>query len=41
MESLTKYTLLLNPASPKAAVAFGSNEKAKLATEAIFELANR
>jgi hypothetical protein len=41
VESLTKYTLVLNPASPKAAVLFGFNAKAKLATETIFELANR
>ncbi|EIE18029.1 Sec7-domain-containing protein, partial [Coccomyxa subellipsoidea C-169] len=41
MVALTKYTALLNPASPKATVAFGLNAKARAATETLFELANR
>ncbi|KAK9828895.1 hypothetical protein WJX72_002652 [[Myrmecia] bisecta] len=39
--SLTKFTALLNPAASKPAVAFGENEKARMATETVFELANR
>ncbi len=41
LASLTKYTALLNPLSPKASVLFGLNDKARMATETIFELANR
>jgi hypothetical protein len=41
MVALTKYTALLNPASPKATIAFGLNPKARAATETLFELANR
>ena len=39
--SLSKYTALLNPASPRAAVVFGNDEKARLATSTLFELVNR
>ncbi|CAL8465729.1 g5265 [Coccomyxa elongata] len=41
LASLTKYTALLNPLSPKASVLFGLYDKARMATEAVFELANR
>lgn len=41
MVTLSKYTVLLNPASPKACIAFGLNAKARMATETMFELANR
>lgn len=39
--SLSKYTALLNPAHPKAAIAFGNNEQARAATATLFDLANR
>jgi hypothetical protein len=39
--SLSKYTAALNPASPRAAVVFGNDEKARLATSTLFELVNR
>ena len=39
--SLTKHTSLLNPAVPQAAIAFGADELSCLATETMFELANR
>jgi len=39
--SLTKHTSLLNPAVPQASVAFGADELSCMATETMFELANR
>lgn len=39
--SLSKFTAVLNPAALKPAVTFGENEKARMATEAVFMLANR
>ena len=39
--SLAKWTVLLDPHAPRPSVAFGDNPKARLATEAIFLLANR
>ena len=39
--SLSKFTAVLNPAALKPAVTFGENEKARMATETVFLLANR
>ena len=39
--SLTKHTLILNPAVPQASIAFGADEISCMATETMFELANR
>ena len=39
--SLAKHTSLLNPAMPQASIAFGADELACMATETMFELANR
>lgn len=39
--SLSKYTALLNPAHPKAAIVFGNNERARAATATLFDLVNR
>ena len=41
VESLSKFTALLNPSLPRAAVAFGENEKARAATQTFFAIANR
>ena len=41
MESLSKFTALINPSLPRAAVAFGENEKALAATQTFFAIANR
>ena len=41
VESLSKFTALLNPAMPRTAVAFGENEKARSATQTFFAIANR
>ncbi|KAK9841755.1 hypothetical protein WJX81_000904 [Elliptochloris bilobata] len=41
VESLSRFTALLNPALPRAAVAFGENEKARAATQTFFAIANR
>ena len=39
--SLTKHTSLLSPAIPQASIAFGADEMSCMATETMFELANR
>ncbi len=39
--SLTKHTLLLSPLVPQASIAFGADEMSCMATETMFELANR
>ena len=39
--SLVKHTSLLNPAMPQASIAFGADELSCMATETMFELANR
>eukprot|EP00884_Botryococcus_braunii_P022699 jgi/Botrbrau1/9112/Bobra.0305s0016.2 len=39
--SLSKFTSVLNPTSPKPAMAFGENEKMRMATETVFALASR
>ena len=39
--SLSKFTASLDPAAPKPALAFGENEKARMATQTLFTLANR
>lgn len=39
--SLCKWTTLLEPSHPKPAVAFGEHPKARLATEVVFQVANR
>ena len=39
--SLTKHTSLLSPAVPQASIAFGADEMSCMATETMFELANR
>ena len=39
--SLSKYTLLLHPGGAKPAVEFGNSEKARMACQASFQLANR
>ena len=41
MASLGKFTVLLDPANAKAAVEFGNSEKARMACDAAFQLANR
>ena len=41
VSSLSKFTVLLDPANPKAAVEFGNSEKARMACDAAFQLANR
>lgn len=39
--SLSKFTSVLNPSSPKPAMAFGENDKMRMATETVFALASR
>jgi hypothetical protein len=39
--SLSRYTQLLNPAFAKPAIAFGESDKARLAAEAVFNIANQ
>lgn len=39
--SLSKFTAALDPSTPRPALAFGENEKARMATQALFTLANR
>jgi hypothetical protein len=39
--SLSRYTQLLNPAVAKPAIAFGESDKARLAAEAVFNIANQ
>ena len=39
--SLGRYTQLLNPAFAKPAIAFGESDKARLAAEAVFNIANQ
>lgn len=39
--SLNRYTQLLNPAAAKPAIAFGESDKARLAAEAVFTIANQ
>ena len=39
--SLSKYTVLLAPGAAKPAVEFGNSEKASIACETAFQLANR
>ncbi len=39
--SLSKFTFPLNPLAFKPVVTFGENEKARVATEAVFTVANR
>jgi hypothetical protein len=39
--SLSKFTSVLNPSSPKPALAFGENDKMRMATEAVFALSSR
>lgn len=39
--SLAKHTSILNPAMPQASIAFGADELSCMATETMFELANR
>ena len=39
--SLSKFTAILDPAASKPALAFGENEKARMATQTMFTLANR
>ena len=39
--SLSKFTSPLNPLAFKPVVTFGENEKARIATEAVFTVANR
>ncbi len=39
--SLSKFTFPLNPLAFKPVVTFGENEKARIATEAVFTVANR
>ena len=41
VSSLSKFTVLLDPATAKAAVEFGNSEKARMACDAAFQLANR
>ena len=41
VSSLGKFTVLLDPANAKAAVEFGNSEKARMACDAAFQLANR
>ena len=41
VESLSKFTALLNVAVPRAAVAFGENAQARAATQTFFAIANR
>ena len=41
MASLSRYTQLLNPAFAKPAIAFGESDKARLAAEAVFNIANQ
>ena len=39
--SLSKFTSILDPGTPKPALAFGENEKVRMATQTMFTLANR
>lgn len=39
--SLSKFTSMLNPLAFKPVIAFGENDKARAATEAVFTVANR
>lgn len=39
--SLSKFTSILDPSVAKPTLAFGENEKARMATQAMFTLANR
>lgn len=39
--SLSKFTSILEPGAPKPALAFGENEKVRMATQTMFTLANR
>ena len=39
--SLSKFTSPLNPLAFKPVITFGENEKARVATEAVFTVANR
>lgn len=41
LSSLSKYTAMLSPSSGKPIVEFGNSEKARLACETSFQLANR
>ena len=41
LSSLSKYTVLLSPTGNKPVVDFGNSEKARLACETSFQLANR
>jgi hypothetical protein len=41
MVSLSKFCTVLHPGSPKSVVAFGESEKARLAVETMFTIANR
>lgn len=39
--SLSKFTAILDPGASKPALAFGENEKARMATQTMFTIANR
>ena len=39
--SLSKFATVLHPGAPKSVVAFGESEKARLAVETMFTIANR
>ena len=39
--SLSKFTSPLNPLAPKPVISFGDNDNARMATEAVFTVANR
>lgn len=39
--SLSKFTSILDPSTSKPALAFGENEKVRMATQTMFTLANR